>query len=321
MATLITGAAGLIGSHLAEALVKDGEEVLATYLSPTVDITSIHPSVHLVTLDVLDRTSVFDLISIRRPKVVHHLAAQSLPTVSWQDPWTTLNVNILGTVNLFEAIRAVRREDATYDPMVVVACSSAAYGASMVPERVPVTEEAPLLPLHPYGVSKVAQDLLAFQYFVNDGIRSVRARIFNCTGPRKQNDAVSDFARAVMRCINTGEQILVGNLETQRALIDVRDMVSALRTLSHKGHAGTAYNICSEKAVFMKDVLQSFFHIIGRELPYTVDPRLLRPSDEPIILGSSARLREHTGWSPRIPLEQTIRDVLDFERKRWDGTR
>lgn len=318
MVTMITGSAGLIGSHLAEALIGDGEQVLATYLLPTIDITSISKTVQLVELDVLDRESVFNLIQTQLPSVIHHLAAQSLPTVSWTDPWTTCSVNIIGTVNIFEAVRAIRRSKPTYDPMIVVACSSAAYGASMVPERVPVTEDAPLLPLHPYGVSKVAQDLLAFQYHVNDGIRSIRARIFNCTGPRKRNDVVSDFARAVTRCMNTGAAIPVGNLKTQRALIDVRDMVSALRALALKGTPGEAYNICSERTVFIHEVLETFFEIVGRKLAYHVDPKLLRPSDEPIILGSSARLRRDTGWSATIPLAQTIRDVLDFERQRWE---
>ena len=155
--------------------------------------------------------AVFRLIEDRRPATIFHLAAQSLPTVSWEKPQETMETNVVGTVNLFEAIKAVRRRDPAYDPCVVVACSSAEYGASLTPERFPVDEDAPLLPLHPYGVSKVAQDLLTLQYWINDRIRGVRTRIFNTTGPRKQNDVVSDFAARAARVARHGGTLAVGN--------------------------------------------------------------------------------------------------------------
>ncbi|MEL7217669.1 MAG: NAD-dependent epimerase/dehydratase family protein, partial [Pseudomonadota bacterium] len=259
MTIFLTGAAGMMGSHLAELLVSQGETVLATYLEPTIDMETVDASVDYTELDVTDREAVFESIASERPEEIYHLAAQSLPTVSWTDPWRTLRVNTEGTVNIFEAILAVRKKDPDYSPMTVVACSSAEYGASLTPERIPITEEAPLLPMHPYGVSKVAQDLLGWQYWANHGLRSIRARIFNCTGTRKRNDVVSDFGRAVVRSLHEGTPVRHGNLETQRAIIDVRDMVAALIALARRGTPGEVYNICADSAVLVSELLELYF--------------------------------------------------------------
>lgn len=317
MTALITGAGGMMGSHLAELLIEDGQDVIATSFLPTIDLTTVDPAVRFRDLDVLDRDAVSEAVATYRPSVIHHLAAQSLPTVSWTDPWTTMRVNAEGTINVFEAVLDVRRADPEYDPVVVVACSSAEYGASLTPENVPVTEDTPLLPLHPYGVSKVSQDLLAHQYHANHGVRAIRARIFNCTGPRKRNDVVSDFGRAVVRALREGTPVRHGNLETQRAIIDVRDMVRALRELARSGHPGEAYNICADRAFRISEVLEMYFRAVGRRLPTEVDPLLLRPSDEAIIFGDTSKIRSHTSWRPEVELGTTIADVLEFEQAQY----
>lgn len=317
MKILITGAGGMMGSHLAERLLSEKSDVLATYFKPTIDMSTVDQDVKFSELDVCDREAVFSFISEHQPDEIYHLAAQSLPTVSWLDPWLTCRVNVEGTINIFEAILAVRRFNAAYDPMTVIACSSAEYGASLTPERVPVSETAPLLPLHPYGVSKVAQDLLGHQYSYNHNLRCIRARIFNCTGPRKRNDVVSDFGRAVVRSLRQGVPVSHGNLLTRRAIIDVRDMIEALIALARKGHAGEAYNICADKAFQISEVLEMYFDIIGRRLPAQEDPKLLRLSDEPIIFGDTTKIRADTGWSPTIPLRQTLADVIDYEEKQF----
>ena len=314
MATsLITGVAGLIGSHLGELLVERGHTVVGSYYRPTIDFSEIDGKFQLEQVDVRYFVPVRDMIGHHLPDVIYHLAAQSLPTVSWKQPWETLDTNVTGTINVFEAIKEVRRVHSGYDPMVVVACSSAEYGASLTPERVPITEDAPLQPLHPYGVSKVAQDLLSFQYWVNDRIRCVRARIFNCTGPRKRDDVVSDFGARLARVLADGGILRVGNLNTRRAIIDVRDMVNALVLLSEKGAAGDVYNICAENAVFIREILDGYIDIIGREIVWEVDSGLLRPSDEPVIFGSTEKLRRDTGWRPQVTLTQTLQSVLRYE--------
>lgn len=313
---LITGTAGLIGSHLAESLIVDGAEVIATYFRPTVDVEEIADKMELIELDVRDFESVAAIVGQTKPSVIYHLAAQSLPTVSWVDPWYTIHTNVTGTVNVFEAIKRLRRLDPAYDPVVVVACSSAEYGASLTPERVPIDEEAPLLPMHPYGVSKVGQDLLTLQYWVNDRIRGIRARIFNCTGPRKQNDVVSDFGARIVQILRNGGPLRVGNLDTKRAIIDVRDMVGALKLLAQRGHAGDVYNICAEHVYSVRQILEMYIEIVGRPIEWEVDPQLLRPSDEPIIVGSTLKIRRDTGWKPLILLQETLRDVFEYEHKR-----
>ncbi len=317
---LVTGAAGMVGSHLLERLESAAPGgVLGTWSRPTVRMEELAGRFALAELDVCDRAAVAVLVAAERPPVIYHLAAQSLPTVSWLDPWETMRINVEGTINLFEAIRAVRAgADAGYDPMVVVACSSAEYGASLTADNVPIAEDTPLLPLHPYGVSKVAQDLLAFQYWRNDRIRCIRARIFNTTGPRKRADVVSDFCARVARITRHGGALRVGNLETRRAILDVRDLVSALVLLAEHGEPGEAYNICADRAWRIGDLIPLLEKLTGIALTVEPDPNLFRPSDEPVILGRNTKLKERTGWLPTVDLEDTLRAVLEYEKAHRD---
>ncbi len=311
---LVTGAAGMVGSHLLERLEAAAPgESLGTWFRPTVRMEELAGRFPLAELDVRDRAAVADMLARARPAVIYHLAAQSLPTVSWADPWETMRTNVEGTVNVFEAVRAIRAGDPGYDPVVVVACSSAQYGASLTPENVPIAEDTPPLPLHPYGVSKVAQDLLAFQYWRNDRIRAIRARIFNTTGPRKRADVVSDFCARVARITRDGGALRVGNLETRRAILDVRDLVSALILLADRGEAGEAYNICADRAWRIGDLIPLLERLAGITLTVEPDPVLFRPSDEPVILGRNTKLKERTGWQPTGELEDTLRAVLEYE--------
>ncbi len=312
---LVTGAAGMIGSHLLEAYEAAGEtDLLGCWFRPTIRMAEIEGRFPLLELDMRYAAPVRRMIAAHRPQVIYHLAAQSLPTSSWTNPWETMDVNIQGTVNLFEAIREVRQAAPDYDPMVLIAGSSAQYGASLTPQTIPVDEDVTPLPLHPYGVSKVAQDLLAFQYWRSDAIRCIRARIFNCTGPRKQSDVVSDFARRVAAIERDGGALRVGNIEARRAILDVRDLIAALRALIDHGTPGEAYNICAEQAVRIGDLIPLFERASGRTLQRAPDPTLLRPTDEAVILGRVNRLVAATGWHQRIPLEDTIATVLDYER-------
>lgn len=307
----------MIGSHLLERLAETGENsVIGTYHRPTIRIEDISGRFDLEELDVRYAEPVRRAIARHRPEVIYHLAAQSLPTVSWANPWETMEINVQGTVNVFEAVKCARESDQDYDPMVVVACSSAQYGASLTPANVPVSESVIPLPMHPYGVSKVAQDLLAYQYWCNDGIRSIRARIFNCTGPRKKADVVSDFAARVaqiMRRGEVGDALRVGNLETRRAIIDVRDLVNALILLSQQGDPGEAYNIGSDVAYRIGDLIPLFEDLACMKLPLRVDPLLFRPSDEAVIFGCCERLKQRTGWRQSVPLPETLNAVLNYE--------
>jgi GDP-4-dehydro-6-deoxy-D-mannose reductase len=311
----ITGCGGMMGSHLSELARAEGHEVLATYYKPTIDAADL-AGMQLEEVDVRDWVSVWDSLRRFQPDAVFHLAAQSYPTVSWQRPIETLESNVIGTANVFEAVRRLDKK-----VRVIVAGSSAEYG-TVDPARVPITEEEPLKPLHPYGVSKVATDLLAYQYFHGFGIETVRVRIFNCTGPRKTGDAPSDFVRRTVwleRHPGTNG-IRVGNLETRRTLVDVRDLNRGLLALMERGVAGEAYNLGGSTAYPIKEILGRVLHYAKRkDIKPEIDPKLLRPTDEPIIWGDCTKLKEATGWQAAIPLDRTIEDMLAYWREKPDS--
>lgn len=312
---MITGSAGMVGSHLIDHyrshLAK--ENIIGTYYKPTIDVNDILPVCNAIECDVTDAAKVFSIINQFRPARIFHLAAQSYPTVSWEKPIETINTNMNGTINVFEAVKKIRLTEPDYDPMVVVACSSAEYGLSLTPENTPVKENTTLLPLHPYGVSKVGQDLLSFQYFQNFGIRCIRVRIFNTTGARKTNDVTSDFVLRAFRIMKGAEnRFKVGTLETKRSITDVRDLVSALVLLSEKGKAGEVYNVSGEKVYQVKELIPLIEKATGITLNIETDPALLRPTDEPIIYGDSTRLKNDTGWKQQYSLEETIGDMLRY---------
>ena len=318
MKVLVTGAGGMVGSHMVELLHSQGHDVLGTYYKPTTDITELDSAISMMECDVRYYASVQKIIADFKPDQIFHLAAQSYPTVSWVRPQETMDTNINGTVNIFEAVKSVRVLDGSYDPMVVVACSSAEYGQTLNEIEDPyVVETAQLKPLHPYGVSKVGQDLLSFQYFMNDHIRCIRARIFNSTGTRKVNDVTSDFTTRAVLAERSGVYTLrVGNLETKRAIMDQRDLVNGLLLLAEKGIPGEVYNISSEYCYQMKDIVTMIEEQIGHKFELVVDSKLLRPTDERIIIGNIDKLKRDTGWRQQISMKQTIADMLDYWRKK-----
>lgn len=313
MRVLITGMTGFIGSHLAEFLLKRDYEIFGTVWDKKElsNIEAISDKVTVLDCDVRDKTRVFEIIKDTMPDRIYHLAAQSFPTVSWDDPVTTLDTNVLGTTHVFETIR-----DIGLDTVVLVACSSAEYGF-VSEDEVPVSEDHMLLPLHPYGVSKVAQDLLAYQYFKNFQIKTVRARLFNTTGPRKTNDVCSDFTSKVVEIEkNRKNELLVGNLEPKRDISDVEDVVNALWLLSEKGEMGEVYNVCSSRAYRIKDILDKVVELSQNDINVKVDPDKLRPTDEPIIMGDNTKIREACGWVPKVTIDETLGKMLDFWRNK-----
>lgn len=310
MRAFITGAGGFMGPHLANYLHEKGDNVYSTYYDPISDINELKKLGEAYELDVRDKEKFKKMLKDFKPDVVYHLAAQSYPTVSWEKPNYTIQANVEGTINLFESLKELKM-----NPVVIVACSSAEYGF-VKPEEVPIKEEHSLLPLHPYGVSKVAEDLLTYQYFKNFGMKGIRVRIFNTTGPGKVNDVCSDFTKqAVM--IEKGLQkpvFKVGNINTRRALTDVRDIIRAFRLLAEKGKAGEVYNASGEKAYLIKDILDEIIKITGIKVKIEVDPKLVRTTDEPIIFGDSTKLKNDTNWKQSVAIEKTLKDMIEFWR-------
>lgn len=322
MNVLVTGAGGMVGSHMVEMLYNRGDNVIGIWHKNKKNIEQVTVPVKFVQCDLRYAQGIDEIIMDNLPQQIFHLAAQSYPTVSWVSPSETIDVNINSTINIYEAIKKARKYiDPNYDPMVVVACSSAEYGETLNQlegvGEVYVKETAELQPLHPYGVSKVGQDLISFQYFMNDHIRCIRARIFNSTGTRKVNDVTSDFTHRAVEAERSGVyELRVGNLNTKRAIMDQRDLVKGLMLLADKGTAGEVYNISSENIYQMSDIVTLIEEEIDHELAIKVDPALLRPTDEKIIVGDVTKLKRDTGWKQDIPMKQTIADMLDYWRSK-----
>ncbi|MGO8990636.1 MAG: GDP-mannose 4,6-dehydratase [bacterium] len=307
----VTGAAGFMGDYLAEMLVNKGHEVLATYYRPTTDVKNIDRRARIEECDIRDRNRVKGLLSEHKPDRIFHLAAQSYPTVSWDDPWYTIETNVIGTTNIFEGIKELG-----LDCKILNACSSAEYGF-VSQEEVPLKEEHSLRPLHPYGVSKVAQEMLAYEYFKNFGIKSISMRIFNTTGPRKVNDVCSDFTKRLVKIEkgkNPGKKLRVGNIKSKRTITDVRDSVRAFQLALDKATIGETYNLSGENVYEIEELIDLLRKLVDFEFELEVDPKLLRSSDEPIIYGDSWKFKRETGWKQEIPLDQTLNDMLNYWR-------
>jgi GDP-4-dehydro-6-deoxy-D-mannose reductase len=305
---LVTGAEGFIGSHMIKFLHAKGWKVIGSYLSDSSTSFPRLPNVRFTQCDLRNGQRITQVLTQSQPTHIFHFGAQSLPALSWADPVQTFQSNIMGSLYLFEAVRHLKRP-----PVVVSACSSAEYGH--VPRSaIPVTEKQPLHPLHPYGISKVCLELLAGEYFLDYKIPSVNVRLFNTTGPGKTNDAPSDFVRQLVR-IKKGLQppvIEVGNLKPHRAFLDVSDTVRGFYLAATKGKRGQAYNLCATETYDIGEVLSKAIRLSGLQPQIRPVPRLMRPSDERIIFGSTSKMRRDTGWRPLKSIEQTLSTMLEY---------
>jgi GDP-4-dehydro-6-deoxy-D-mannose reductase len=269
--------------------------------------------VRLLECDLRDATSTRDVIDEVRPDYIFHLAAQSFVPTSWRAPTESLVTNVIGQLNVFEAVRKINLKC-----RIQIACSSEEYGM-VYDHELPITEDHPLRPLSPYGVSKVGQDLLGYQYFMSYKMDIVRTRAFNHTGPRRAPVfVVSDFAKQIAD-IEKGLQkpiLHVGNLDSERDFSDVRDVAGAYYLSLAKGKSGEVYNICSETSWKIKDMLDRLLTMTDAKIELKPDPARLRPSDVPRLRGDCSRFKKDTGWAPRIPFERTLKDMLDYWRAR-----
>lgn len=300
---------------MAELLLSQGYEVwgMSRPRSKMDHIESIKSKLHLEDADLLDSHSLYTTLNKIKPDYIFHLAAQSFVPTSWGSPAVTLEVNIVGSANVFEAVRQVG-----IDPVIQIACSSEEYG--MVYENeVPIKETNPLRPLSPYAVSKLAMDYLGYQYFESYGMKIIRTRGFNHTGPRRGDTfAESTFAKQIA-LIEKGKQepvIYVGNLEAQRDYTDVRDMVRAYLLAVQKCDPGEVYNIATGHAIKIEDVLKMMLAMSTVKVEIKQDPARMRPSDVPILIGDNKKFQEKTGWKAEIPFEKTAADLLNYWRER-----
>ena len=297
MVRLITGAGGMMGSHLYDALKDLNCDVLPTFYKSTLDKRETITQ-EMEMLDVLDFERVKMVLAEVRPDVIYHLAAQSRPDVSFYDPALTVETNVIGTTNLLQACAVLEMK-----PLFINASSSAVYGD--IDWSTPPDENSPCHPLSPYGTSKLAQEHIVKNFNQMHGIPYMNVRIFNCTGPRKINDFVSDVCR---RVVNKEFPLKVGNLDGLRSIVDVRDLVRGL--VLCENIKNETINLGSDVSHKIGDVLK----LIAGNTPYEIDDSLLRPTDEPIILGNINKAKDLLGWTQEISLEQTITDTLDYWR-------
>jgi len=317
MNVLITGITGFAGSHLAEYILAHhpGVQVhgIIRWRSRMDNVASILGKVELHEADLKDMVSLKKVLAASRPERIFHLAAQSFVPTSWRLPAETFMINSVGQINLFESIL-----DLKLDPRIQIAGSSEEYGM-VHPDEVPMKETNPLRPLSPYAVSKVAQDLLGYQYFKSYGLKVIRTRGFNHTGPRRGDVFVtSNFSKQVAE-IEKGKRepvIHVGNLDAKRDFTDVRDMVRAYWLAAEKGEPGDVYNLGSGSAISMHQLLEMLSSLSRTKFRIQVDPDRLRPSDVQILLADASKFRTLTGWAPTIPFEKTLSDLLDYWRER-----
>jgi GDP-4-dehydro-6-deoxy-D-mannose reductase len=316
MRVLITGITGFAGSHLADhCLTVPGADVhgLIRWRSRTENIEHLNGKITLHECDLRDAGSTRDVIEHVRPQFIFHLAAQSFVPTSWRAPSESLTTNVLGQLHIFEAVRKIQHEC-----RIQLACSSEEYGM-VYSHEFPIKEENPLRPMSPYGVSKVGQDMLGYQYFMSYKTDVVRTRAFNHTGPRRPPVFVcSDFAKQIVD-VERGLRkpvMYVGNLEAVRDFSDVRDVVRAYWLSLDKGKPGEVYNICSGKAWKIRDILDVLLGMTSAKIEIRTDETRLRPSDVPVLLGDCSRFKRDTGWQLEIPFEQTLRDIMAYWRAR-----
>ncbi len=314
MKILITGITGFAGSHLADFILKEnlGEVYgVRRWRSITENIEHIMDRISLYECDLRDAFSVSDMIQAIQPDRIFHLAAQSFVPTSWSAPTESLSTNILGQLNIFEAVKKTK-----IDPLIQIACSSEEYGM-VYPDEVPIKETNPLRPLSPYAVSKVGQDMLGYQYFQSFEMKIIRTRGFNHTGPRRGPVFVcSDFAKQIVDIENGRKDpvIHVGNLEARRDFTDVRDTVKAYWQSLEKAEPGEVYNICTGNDFEIRKILNMLLENSSQKIEVRQDPERMRPSDVPILKGDNSKFVEKTGWNAEYKFDQTLEDTINFWR-------
>ncbi|MBU3923834.1 MAG: GDP-mannose 4,6-dehydratase [Nanoarchaeota archaeon] len=317
---LITGITGFVGSHLAEYLLNENEKVCGTYRwrSPRDNIKNIEGRLNLVPCELRDYASVLDCVENIKPDVIYHLAAQSYVKDSYGQAASTIETNVIGTINLLDVIKRLKKKDG-YNPIIHICSSSEVYGQPLESE-IPIKETNPLRPASPYALSKVGEDMAGLQYFLTDGLKTIRTRMFTHTGPRRgEVFVVSAFAKQIAQ-IEKGLQesiIKVGNLDSVRTFSDVRDAVRAYYLLVNKCEPGEVYNIGGNETMRVGDMLDRLIKFSNlKKIDILEDPNLIRPADVTLQIPCVDKFEKATGWRPEIPFSKTLRDTLDYWREK-----
>lgn len=321
MRALITGISGFVGSHLAEYLLEHTDwHVAGTVYGPEDNIEHLRDRLELYPAELSKLETVTSILEQAKPDRIFHLAAQPLVSLSRRDPWGTLAINIRLQLNILEAVARLESaalRQSSGQARILVVGSSEEYGL-VRPDELPIKETNPLRPTSPYAVSKVAQDMLGLQYHLSHQLFTVRVRSFNHIGPRQRLGFVApDFASQIAQAeAGLREPVIqVGNLTPQRDFSDVRDVVRGYHLLITQGEAGEVYNLGSEQARSVRELLETLTAMARIPITVEQDPERLRPTNVPVIVADCTRIREQTGWRPKIAFEQSLQDVLDYWRE------
>jgi len=315
MKALITGISGFAGSYLAEFLINKGYRVFGTFYDKSTfsNLDNIFDKIEIFECDIRNYNSLRTIIGKVRPDEIYHLAAISFVPNSLKDPKLTFDTNLYGTLNIYQAVIEQK-----INPKILFIGSADEYGI-VIDSNLPIKEEYPLQPVNPYSISKASADYLSHFYFKSYDLNIVRVRPFNHIGPRQSPEFVcSNFSKQIVE-IEKGMKepvIMVGNLEAKRDFTDVRDMVRAYWLAIQKGELGDVYNICSGKAVSIKEILDKLLSISKTNIKVKQDLNRMRSSDIPILLGNFTKFRTQTSWEQEISFEKTLRCILDYWRER-----
>lgn len=312
---LITGITGFAGSYLAEYLIAQKKyEVAGTYLfdNSLINVDVIKDKIDLRKVELSKEENVFKLVEDTAPSLIFHLAALTSPADSFKNPTETLMNNISLEINLLEAVRKFK----LFKTKILIVSSADIYGL-VAKENLPIDEQTPLMPTSPYSVSKIAQDFLGLSYFLSYKLKIVRVRPFNHIGPRQSpNFVVSSFAKQIAEIEKNKREPLihVGNLDTKRDFTNVKDVVRAYALAIEKGTDGEVYNIGTGISYKISEILDKLISMSSKKIKIEKDEFLFRPGDNPELLCDAGKFRTLTGWEPEIPIDTTLKDILDYWR-------
>ena len=333
---LITGSNGFLGSHLIDFLIDknfniygldrpsssfrnlnhymDGIEFYPKnkkqkFLGKRIKIESKRENLFFLECDVKNSSLIDKIILELAPKYIFHFGAQPYIIPSWEDPVNTIETNVIGTINIFESIKRHKTNS-----RVVLACTAAEFGTTASIGR-PLKETDALRAVHPYGISKIAAELLSRQYYINFGIETINLRFFNLTGTRRTNDAPSDFIRKIAQIeLGLKEPLLeVGNLQPYRDELDVMDAIKAICLAAINGKPGETYHICSSKKVQIREILDISLSFSQKKIKVVENiPHKLRKTDEDIIIGDNTKITSELGWKPSKTIKETLKEMFDY---------
>jgi GDP-4-dehydro-6-deoxy-D-mannose reductase len=314
---LITGISGSGGSYLAEHIIYNHPEIEVHGITrwhsttSTSNLNNVIDKVSLHETDLTDLSSVINTLKRVKPDGILHIASYANVRAAFATPLAVLQNNIMGTANLFEAIRLVE-----IDPVIQLCSTSEVYG-KVDPENVPIKEDCPINAVNPYSVSKITQDMLGHSYYLSYGMKIICTRMFAYLNPRRSDLFASSFALQVAR-IEAGLQdvLLHGNLDSTRTLIDVRDAMESYWVALTKGKVGESYNIGGKTVIKVGEFLELLKKMANCDIPSQVDQKLLRPVDITLQIPDTSKFELQTGWYPKYSFEKSVSHLLDFCRKK-----